>query len=266
MDYFLGIGAQKAGSTWLHDQLALHPEVAVPARKEVHYFDSVQPTRWGGSFGTYHTTRLRRALEQGQLRRAKELAEVLDLMFRPPAAYLDYLRLAADEHTRVVGEITPGYADLTEGGFAAVREVMDPRVVYVLRDPLERYWSMVRMNHTVRGQEGDLERSFRNAIGLPGNWSRCDYSSTLAALEAVFSPDRVLVLFYEELFSAASLARVARFLGVAEEWDFDLGRVSNQGMSRDMPEPPAEVLDRLLPVYADVRARYGDAVPASWQR
>jgi hypothetical protein len=36
----IGLGAQRAGTTWLHDQLAAHPQVYVPARrKEIHFFD-----------------------------------------------------------------------------------------------------------------------------------------------------------------------------------------------------------------------------------
>lgn len=36
---FLIIGAQKCGTSSLHAQLALHPEVRAPLTKEVHYFD-----------------------------------------------------------------------------------------------------------------------------------------------------------------------------------------------------------------------------------
>jgi hypothetical protein len=37
---FLGIGAPKAGTTWLYRVLESHPDVAVPRhRKEIHYFD-----------------------------------------------------------------------------------------------------------------------------------------------------------------------------------------------------------------------------------
>ena len=35
---FIGIGAQKAGTTWLHRNLQAHPQIYMP-RKEVHYFD-----------------------------------------------------------------------------------------------------------------------------------------------------------------------------------------------------------------------------------
>ena len=39
---FLCIGAQKAGTSWLHSQLVRHPQVAFPAGKEAHYWDWVQ--------------------------------------------------------------------------------------------------------------------------------------------------------------------------------------------------------------------------------
>jgi hypothetical protein len=36
---FLGIGAQKAGTTWLHRMLSLHPDIGMPEQKELHFWD-----------------------------------------------------------------------------------------------------------------------------------------------------------------------------------------------------------------------------------
>ena len=36
---FVGIGMQKAGTRWLHDQLQSHPELWLPLGKELHFFD-----------------------------------------------------------------------------------------------------------------------------------------------------------------------------------------------------------------------------------
>ena len=36
---FLGIGAQKSGTSWLYENLKLHPEIYVSEQKELHYFD-----------------------------------------------------------------------------------------------------------------------------------------------------------------------------------------------------------------------------------
>src|SRR5688500_11701828 len=40
---FLGIGAQKAGTTWLHEMLSSHEEIWLPHLKELHYFDRKFP-------------------------------------------------------------------------------------------------------------------------------------------------------------------------------------------------------------------------------
>lgn len=42
---FIGIGAQKAGTTWLFSMVAQHPDVVSGKRKELHYFNL--PTRHG---------------------------------------------------------------------------------------------------------------------------------------------------------------------------------------------------------------------------
>jgi len=38
LPHFLGLGAPKSGSTWLHHNLDRHPGVFVPPEKELHYF------------------------------------------------------------------------------------------------------------------------------------------------------------------------------------------------------------------------------------
>ena len=36
---FFCIGAQKAGTTWLHEMLNRHPNLALPEQKEIHFWD-----------------------------------------------------------------------------------------------------------------------------------------------------------------------------------------------------------------------------------
>ena len=266
--YFLGVGAQKAGTTWLHDQLRLHPEIALPRLKELHYFDSVYPTRSGHRFGRRFVRATRNALAQQRPDLAVQSLDLLDLIFGPPRAYRKFLSAEGTESTRMAGEICPGYAASTLEGFRAMRELLEPRIIYVLRDPLDRYWSQVRHHH--RGDDrADLDQrlkqTYASIIDNGPAWDRCDYPTTLSLLDEVFDPERVLVLFYEELFTQETLSRVARFLGVSPVWTWDLSRVSNQGLDHAMPPPPPRVMDRLGPVYDSVRARFGDAVPSRWR-
>ena len=37
---FIGIGAQKAGTTWLYDRLSELPAFDLPPKKEIHFFDA----------------------------------------------------------------------------------------------------------------------------------------------------------------------------------------------------------------------------------
>jgi len=47
LPHFLGIGAQKAGTTWLYSQLKQHPSIFMPAKKELRFFfDANQPVEW----------------------------------------------------------------------------------------------------------------------------------------------------------------------------------------------------------------------------
>ena len=39
--FLLGVGCQKGGTTWLHGQLAKHPEVDLGFTKEYHIFDAL---------------------------------------------------------------------------------------------------------------------------------------------------------------------------------------------------------------------------------
>jgi hypothetical protein len=48
--HFLGIGAQKAGTTWVFENLRLHPEIFMPPPKEIHFFDREYP-RGSGWYG-----------------------------------------------------------------------------------------------------------------------------------------------------------------------------------------------------------------------
>ena len=272
MRYFVGVGAQKAGTTWLHRQLQRHPQVAVPDLKELHYFDSTCPVRTGQPYGQPLVERLRRFLtalddteppDPRAVRAALAGVRRLEIALQPPERYRQVLDDLVEPETKVVGEITPEYGTLTAEGFALIRETLAPKVIFIMRDPVARYWSAIRMLASTRPRL-DVEAEFGRAILRDGIWARGDYATTLELLEDQFAPDDVLYLFYEDLISGESLRRVGRFLDVEEEWSWQLDERVLVGESRPMPPVPDLVIERLAPVYAAVRKRFGDAVPAAW--
>ncbi|MAS41443.1 MAG: hypothetical protein CMK33_07000 [Porticoccaceae bacterium] len=182
---FLGIGAQKAGTTWLYEQLAAHPQIGFPGGKEVHYWDA-----------------RRTAL--------------------PESWYRD---LFATGDGRCNGDITPAYATLE---LPVVRRIgnlfPELRVLFLLRNPIERAWSaaLMAMGRAELDLDEVSDQWFLDHFHSRGSLLRGDYARTLAIWSEVFASEQLLVLFFEDLCAApaALLGRVAGFLGLppAQEW------------------------------------------------
>lgn len=102
---FIGLGVQRAGTTWWHSLLTQHPSIVGARVKELHFFD-----------------RESRAADPAVL--AREYARHFP---RPPGT--------------VAGEWTPYYLH-GEHMAAVIRAVVpDARLLVLLRDPVERYRS-----------------------------------------------------------------------------------------------------------------------------
>ena len=85
---FLGIGARKAGTTWLHHNLRQHPQIWMPPQRELHYFDHRPP--WLGKRLFGRSTHLRHARENLRaalmsLGRGGSLAEPPSCTWWPPS-------------------------------------------------------------------------------------------------------------------------------------------------------------------------------------
>ncbi|MEL6445533.1 MAG: sulfotransferase [Bacteroidota bacterium] len=103
---FFVIGAQKAGTTSLHDWLIQHPEVCLPLHKETHYFEK----RFGNGW----------------------------------AWYRDQFPCAAP--SKLVGEVDPEYLYHPAAARRIREALGTPKLVAVLREPVARAYSQYRMS------------------------------------------------------------------------------------------------------------------------
>ncbi|MBA2714750.1 MAG: sulfotransferase, partial [Rubrobacteraceae bacterium] len=143
---FIGIGAQKAGTTWLARNLSPHPEIHMP-RKEVHYFDrkikdrSNAVTRFLGK--TKNDEQWRRQVRRipAQLRKNPSFRELL-WNYRFYMRHYDdrwYSQVFEPKKGKVSGEITPAYSVLGREEVAHVHGVMpDAKLIFFMRNPIER--------------------------------------------------------------------------------------------------------------------------------
>ncbi len=276
--HMICVGATKAGTSWLYAYLRRHPDCWMRSIKELHYFNTVQNDSFDDQIAGREAelSRLEARPEDARLlTRKQDLRDwlsVLALRGRDDAAYLDYLHHGRG-NGRLVGDITPAYGLLSVQMLRRIaRLAANLRIVYLLRDPVERLWSQLRMN--ARRRVKDESQYERKALALmdaalAGREERAvvrgDYADTLVRLDAAFDPKHLLVMFQEDLFSKQGLARLTSFLGIAPK-RFDTERRIHAGAPATLDaERHARAVAFLRPQYDFVAARFG-ALPPSWQR
>src|SRR5690242_17467878 len=181
------IGAQKCGTTSLHAYLDLHPDVHMAAEKELDFFIADRAWRNGAD---WYAGRFR-------------------------------------DDALVRGEASPNYTGwpVWDGvPERAARLVPDARLVYLVRDPLERIESHYLQRRLEDGERGDIATAIGD-VDDPQNLfvARSRYATQLERWLEHFAPEQVLVLSAEDLRDrrheavTAVLAHVGLIDGVDHE-------------------------------------------------
>ena len=229
---FLGIGLQKAATTWLHTQLETHPQVWVPPRKELHFFDMLELPKQHFIAPAVVFQQLRRVARfLDKLPEAEVPAALTELKFwahmGDERRDLDWYRKIwlefSDPEAKTIGEITPAYSVLDRKTIEIVRSEGVEKILLLLRDPVERTWSQHRM---AAGGHPEYSPTFYQR---PHVVARGAIRSIVENWEAVFGQENVFVGMYDSLLveggSEALLRSVCDFLGVnfSLEWFPEIG-------------------------------------------
>jgi hypothetical protein len=257
---FVGIGAQKAGTTWLYRNLRDHPQIWMP-KKEVHYFDRKinetppglrarllgerpEDRAWRQQVKYWTGVHLKRFSLPG-------LVWVYRYYVSPPNDGW-YASLFRAGEGKVTGEITPNYSVLEREQIAHVREIMpEARIVFLMRNPIERAWSQSLMD--VRGRNIDEvpDEEFHRHFESKRSRMFTDYLRTLENWGAFFRQEQIFVGFLEDIhfYPNRLLARLYRFLGVDPSADYRV--IRRKIHSRDVETMPTRLAVRLAEAYLD---------------
>lgn len=195
---FLIIGAQKGGTTSLHEYLIEHPLVSPPTTKEVHYFDHAH--RRGTGWYRAH--------------------------FRPPT-----------RPSEISGESTPYYLFHPRVPELVGRDLPDCKLIVILRNPIDRAFSHHNHERALGYEDLSFEEAIaREPARLAGEEerlladpryrsfahqhhsyiSRSRYAEQLERWLRHADRERFLILSSEDLFGdpASAVAEAQRFLGL----------------------------------------------------
>jgi hypothetical protein len=180
---FLIIGAMKAGTTSLYHYLRAHPQVFMPVYKAPEFFAG--ESHWKRGVEWYRT------------------------QFAP-----------AGPDAVAIGEASNAYAKYPQ--YRGVPEriatyIPDARLVYVVRNPIER----IRSHYQTRVVEGAEKASLDEAVLENPIYLNCSrYAMQLEQYLEHFPREQLLVITSEELHGArhATLRKVHEFIGVDPEF------------------------------------------------
>jgi GT2 family glycosyltransferase len=182
---FLGIGAQKAGTTWLYENLRRHPGVFLAHPKELHYFDE-----------TFHRS-LRFYAQHFEPGRHQVKGEIT-----PAYSILPMERI------RFIRTVMPTV-----------------RLIFIIRNPIERAWSQAVMELVTRKKrklEDVTDSEFEAYLKSEPCTERSDYLTILSNWLRVFPPEQLYIGFFEDIVSHPRklLGEIFSHIGVSGEVDW----------------------------------------------
>ncbi len=210
------VGAPKAGTTSIYEYLKRHPNIFVPAKKELHFFSSTDlDTCTAGPGDAY----------------------ALSPIVRSSNEYLSYYRDAYNSSAIVV-DVSPSYLYYSQSADRILTQRPDAKFAVILRDPVERAYSQYlhlrRAGRETLTFEDALDAEpDRVADGWAAMWRYVDanvYSRPLEHLLSVGGAENVLVLHSEHLRRDhnGTLGAIYDFCGL-ERIDADRSVVRNVG-------------------------------------
>jgi hypothetical protein len=198
---FLVVGAPRTGTTSMYRYLSEHPEVYLPAKKELHYFTHDYLT--ANSNGP----------KDKEFRYCQTLDEYKVFFQRVPSG------------AKAVGDISPSYLFFPQC-IPRIKDLLgeNVKIMIMLRNPIERtfsnYLHMVRLNRetltfveALQAEEDRLWQAWRN-IWLYKRHSL--YADNVQRYLEAFGPSKVRVILNDDFSkdTLTSLQGVYRFLGI----------------------------------------------------
>lgn len=211
---FLCIGAQKAGTTWLYSMLKQNKSVFLPPIKEIHFLDSIYVDghdKWiEASFAKRSKTLSLKPGYFKYFKRLRALDRTTDAWY---AAVFEHPKAEG----RITGEITPAYSILPTEGIERARAINpDMKLIFIIRDPVDRALSQLRM---VAGRRKWAAGVGEEVLGqkklMQGILQRSAYSQNIARWEAVFPAAQILYQPYKRIRPEpeAVMREVETFIG-----------------------------------------------------
>ena len=244
---FVCIGAQKAGTTWLHNNLNHHPDMWMPPDpiKEFHYFNRVRANEaLLGDWEMPHPSGFYNRYIKNQFPPNLNNIRWLKHYYEYRLSKRSYLDLFDKKYTKgkVCGDITPGYATLDESGVRYAEKVLGSKktIIYILRNPIDRTWSAAKMmtRYYKKDYQSNNYADIAELLRKPHLTLSSDYANVISRWRNHF--ENVHVMTYDKLCSSPAefLEDISDILNICNQWDNEIVNKRVWGDKSNSPMPP----------------------------
>ena len=248
--FLLGVGAQKAGTSWLHKQLHNRPDADFGCLKEYHVHDA----RTIPELARFRRLGIRATEPRTWVQPRTWMRQ---WFIQNPNRYTDYFSWLLTRprfrggQIRLTGDITPSYAALNAETLGEIKTNFEQRgipvkPVFLMRDPLERLISSQRMKLRKQGLKDPasevetLKQRVAKGRGLRG-----DYGQTLDALDQAFGLEHCFIGLFESLFTPDTYTQLCSFLGIPYEEPIWAEKINVSATSTVIPDDLLATMGRM---------------------
>lgn len=206
---FLGVGAMKAGTTWMYQLLSRHPEIYFTPEKEIHYFAHVYVPDEKPLTEKFRLTRAKAhaAINPDRNRAAGTRARLLWAAnyLAEPIDDRWYERLFAFRGRRTwCADFSNLYAHIGPEGWTRIRDgVGRLRVIYTMRDPVRRLWSHMKFHMQYVGKTHEIATATpdwtRDFLHKPFMWKHAEYGEVVRGLRAALGPQELRLFLFDDV-------------------------------------------------------------------
>jgi hypothetical protein len=261
---FLCIGSQKAGTTWLDRNLRQHPQVWMPAVKELHYFDYLFLME-GKFYHLHHKKVLKGLIEKINKKiddpnsriTFKYLEGIAKVVFVEKPDDDWYFSLFDDAPTNcITGDITPAYSALPEEGVQYISKLLtEVKIIHIIRNPIKRAWSCILMGkrEEISNNKKIEINEWKKGIRAPINQRLSDQKATVELYSKYFSLDQIIYVFYDDICHKPLevLQNICNFLQIDYRDSFFEKIAAKRVNANPKHEMPEEVKNTLVAKYKE---------------
>ena len=283
--FILGVGTQKAGTSWLFQQICNSKYFQKGVTKEMRilcYLNNKEKKKRLGF------------LKNNINKKNRLLAKFL----KKPRKYYDYFqKLASNDSVTHVGEITPLYCSLKEEEFQNISNKLDRRnfykkIIFIVRDPYKRLLSRFGMKmkrkdlHKLgmsknalnqeliknpyiladKYSEQKIIEEIRKLYQSDGSQIRTKYDLVIPKLIKVFNEKELFIDFFEDMFNDDFCKRFKEFIGL-DDLEMEFNKPTNVTPKfRPLPDDfKYEIINFYGETYRYMKSLFPDKTSSLWK-